>query len=277
MAQLLKDDNFKKCMQQCKNLIFEHGGKRECKDFLGHEKLQHVVDIMTTFFEENPNSRAIIFAEFRESAAEIIRVLEAWCPTRVRAHLFIGQAASSKSSGGSSTARTGMRQKMQQHVVEAFKSGAVNTLVATSIGEEGLDIGQVDLIICYDQSKSPIRGLQRMGRTGRQRQGNIYMLMTKKEENKLEHALNGYRYIQNKINQDNNFTYASRVRILPADVSPAYVERVIEIPDENKEVLAHEDIISQLENQSQAPRSTPRSRKRCQLHACQSCMSRRTT
>jgi ATP-dependent Lhr-like helicase len=35
------------------------------------------------------------------------------------------------------------------------------------VGEEGLDIGEVDLIICYDSQKSPIRLIQRMGRTGR--------------------------------------------------------------------------------------------------------------
>ena len=29
--------------------------------------------------------------------------------------------------------------------------------MATCIGEEGLDIGEVDLIICYDAQKTPIR------------------------------------------------------------------------------------------------------------------------
>jgi hypothetical protein len=29
--------------------------------------------------------------------------------------------------------------------------------VATSVGEEGLDIGEVDLIVCYDAQKTPIR------------------------------------------------------------------------------------------------------------------------
>ena len=29
--------------------------------------------------------------------------------------------------------------------------------MATSIGEEGLDIGDIDLIICYDTSSSPVR------------------------------------------------------------------------------------------------------------------------
>lgn len=38
-----------------------------------------------------------------------------------------------------------------------FKGGAFNVLVATSIGEEGLDIGEVDVIYCYDAQKSPIR------------------------------------------------------------------------------------------------------------------------
>ena len=32
-----------------------------------------------------------------------------------------------------------------------------NVLVATCVAEEGLDIGDVDLIICYDSSSSPIQ------------------------------------------------------------------------------------------------------------------------
>jgi ATP-dependent DNA helicase MPH1 len=42
-------------------------------------------------------------------------------------------------------------------VIQKFKSGEFNVLVATCIGEEGLDIGDVDLIICYDTSSSPVR------------------------------------------------------------------------------------------------------------------------
>lgn len=38
-----------------------------------------------------------------------------------------------------------------------FKSDEFNVLVATSIGEEGLDIGEIDLIICFDSHSSPIR------------------------------------------------------------------------------------------------------------------------
>jgi hypothetical protein len=42
-------------------------------------------------------------------------------------------------------------------VIGKFKSGHFNVLVSTSIGEEGLDIGEVDLIVCYDAQKAPIR------------------------------------------------------------------------------------------------------------------------
>ena len=69
-----------------------------------------------------------------------------------------------------------------QQVVREFREGGYNTLVSTCVGEEGLDIGDVDLIVCYDAHKSPIRLVQRMGRTGRKRQGRIVMLMTEGKE-----------------------------------------------------------------------------------------------
>ena len=41
---------------------------------------------------------------------------------------------------------------------------------------------QVDLIVCFDTSKSPIRNIQRMGRTGRTRPGRVvYILASGKE------------------------------------------------------------------------------------------------
>ena len=52
---------------------------------------------------------------------------------------------------------------------QAFRKGVVNTLVCTCIGEEGLDVGEVDLIVHYDVVQSAIRNVQRSGRTGRKR------------------------------------------------------------------------------------------------------------
>ena len=42
-------------------------------------------------------------------------------------------------------------------VIKKFKAGEYNVLVSTSVGEEGLDIGEVDMIICYESQKTPIR------------------------------------------------------------------------------------------------------------------------
>ncbi|KAF5094632.1 hypothetical protein D0Z03_002021 [Geotrichum reessii] len=144
-----------------------------------------------------------------------------------------------------------MSQKEQQRVVEQFKAGTINTLIATSIGEEGLDIGEVDLIICYDASSSPIRMLQRMGRTGRKRAGKIFMLLTDNEEKKLDKSFDNYKYIQRLIQENSeteNLEFCKRHRMLPPEVRPECVEMVIEIPEENKELLAVEDIVREAEN-----------------------------
>ena len=69
-----------------------------------------------------------------------------------------------------------------------FREAGCNTLVSTCVGEEGLDIGDVDLIICFDAHKSPIRLVQRMGRTGRKREGKIVMLVTEGKEEQVKHG-----------------------------------------------------------------------------------------
>lgn len=71
-------------------------------------------------------------------------------------------------------------------VIEQFRSGGYNTLVSTCVGEEGLDIGEVDLIVCYDCPKSPIRLVQRMGRTGRLRKGRIVILIAEGKEEQVQ-------------------------------------------------------------------------------------------
>lgn len=59
---------------------------------------------------------------------------------------------------------------------QKFRSGGYNVIVATSIGEEGLDIMEVDLVICFDANISPLRMIQRMGRTGRKHDGRVDIL-----------------------------------------------------------------------------------------------------
>ena len=52
-------------------------------------------------------------------------------------------------------------------------------LVATSVGEEGLDVPSTDMVIFYEAVPSEIRSIQRKGRTGRSGSGRIVVLVTK--------------------------------------------------------------------------------------------------
>lgn len=74
---------------------------------------------------------------------------------------------------GSSHNRT-ITQKEQIAIMNDFRSGKCNTLIATCVAEEGIDVGEVDFIVCFDvNNKNPIRYVQRIGRTGRKRQGQV--------------------------------------------------------------------------------------------------------
>ncbi|KAL8387678.1 hypothetical protein RB595_009745 [Gaeumannomyces hyphopodioides] len=221
--QILADAGFQEMMEIASNWL-------KLPDFVGHPKLTHLCDTLLNHFMdagEGSNTRVIVFSEYRDSAEEIVRVLNMHKPM-VNASLFVGQADSKKSEG--------MKQKQQIETIEKFRSGTFNVLVATSIGEEGLDIGQVDLIICYDASSSPIRMLQRMGRTGRKRAGKITLLLMKgKEEDKYNQAQDNYEKMQHLICEGSrfNFRYDLSSRIVPRDVKPEVDKRIVEVPVEN--------------------------------------------
>ena len=129
----------------------------------------------------------------------------------------------------------GMSQKQQKEVIRRFKEGEYNVLVCTSIGEEGLDIGEVDLIICYDTTSSPIKNIQRMGRTGRKRDGHVILLFSSNEAYKFEQAMNDYSNLQKLISQG-HIEYKHSDRIIPENITPRCEEVFINI-DKEDEVL----------------------------------------
>jgi Fanconi anemia group M protein len=74
---------------------------------------------------------------------------------------------------------TGLKQKKQIEVVQKFRDGKFKVLVATRVGEEGLDIAEVNQVIFYDNVPSSIRFIQRRGRTGRKDTGKLVVLIAK--------------------------------------------------------------------------------------------------
>ncbi|KAK4681986.1 3'-5' DNA helicase [Podospora pseudoanserina] len=220
--QVINDESFKKMMTMIEKWMKLDG-------FSGHPKLDCLCETLVHHFMnagEGSSTRVIVFSEYRDSAEEIVRVLNS--KPLISATVFVGQADSKRSEG--------MKQKQQIETIEKFKNGQYNVLIATSIGEEGLDIGQVDLIVCYDASSSPIRMLQRMGRTGRKRAGKIVLLLMKgKEQEKFLEAKDNYARMQQLICDGDsfNFRHDLSTRIIPRDIKPEVDKRMVEIPIEN--------------------------------------------
>ncbi|KAL1970469.1 hypothetical protein VTN77DRAFT_4113 [Rasamsonia byssochlamydoides] len=232
--QIVEDPNFKKLMNHLQPWVND-------VEFIGHPKLEYLREVVLNHFMDageglggadgrsQSNTRVMIFVHFRDSAEEVTRVLKRHEPM-IRPHVFVGQASAKGSEG--------MDQKTQLNIIEKFKKGTYNTIVATSIGEEGLDIGEIDLIVCYDSSASPIRMLQRMGRTGRRRAGNIILLLMQgKEEESYIKAKDNYEKMQQLIASGTRFTFHDdrSPRILPKDVKPVVDKRHVEIPPENSQ------------------------------------------
>ena len=75
--------------------------------------------------------------------------------------------------------QTGLKQKQQVEAVRRFRDGEFRIMVATRVGEEGLDISEVNHVIFYDNVPSSIRYVQRRGRTGRRTVGRLIVLIAK--------------------------------------------------------------------------------------------------
>ena len=134
-----------------------------------HPKLDAVRRIVADQLRGNLDSRVIVFTNFRDSAEMVTKALSE--VDGVSAVRFVGQASKYKDKG--------LTQKQQTEIISKFRSGEYNTLVATSVAEEGLDIPSTDLVLFYEPVPSEIRTIQRKGRTGRKRAGRIVVLIAK--------------------------------------------------------------------------------------------------
>src|SRR2546428_802079 len=134
-----------------------------------HPKLAKTGWIVRKQLMEKADSKVIVFAHYRQTADRITQEL-ARIPS-VKPMRFVGQASRGEDIG--------LSQKEQVDILDKFRAGQVNVLVATSIGEEGLDIPQVDLVVFYEPVPSEIRTIQRRGRTGRSAAGRVVTLVTK--------------------------------------------------------------------------------------------------
>jgi len=113
--------------------------------------------------------RIMVFTNYRTTAARLVELLNK--VEGVSAVRLVGQATRDKDRG--------LTQKKQTAILDDFRSGTFNVLVATQIGEEGLDIVECDVVMFYDTVPSAIRYIQRRGRTGRKGPGEAIILIAR--------------------------------------------------------------------------------------------------
>lgn len=159
-----------------------------------HPKLKKLAELLKNEFAKNPKGKAIVFNHYRDSVKNVVEYLQKI--PGIKPLRFVGQATKGEKDKG-------MSQEEQGEALEAFREGTYNTIVASSVAEEGLDIPSVDLVIFYEPVPSEIRSIQRRGRTGRFAEGNVHILLARNTQDEAYHwsAVNKEQKMHRRIRQ----------------------------------------------------------------------------
>ncbi len=155
--RIMQDPSFRQVVESLHNLKVEH------------PKPAAVLRILQEQIAEKPEARIMVFTNYRDTATSLLQFLKD--DNAIRAVRFVGQSSRENDEG--------LSQKKQADILQKFRAGDFNVLIATSVGEEGIDIPATDLVIFYEPVPSEIRSIQRKGRTGRARAGRVVVLMAK--------------------------------------------------------------------------------------------------
>ena len=179
--------------------------------------------------------RIMVFTNYRSTAARLTELLNK--VDGVSAVRLVGQASRERDKG--------LTQKKQSLILDDFRSGSYNVLVATQIGEEGLDIVECDEVIFYDTVPSAIRYIQRRGRTGRKGPGKAVILIAKGTRDEAYYWISrrkerdmGTAIRQFMKNQDNENPDQSKIESYMSEKPNAQTQNEIVIIADSRELGA---------------------------------------
>jgi Fanconi anemia group M protein len=155
--RIMLDPKFRQAMDALQKLEVEHPKPAAVKKILLEQILAR------------PESRIMVFTNYRDTASSLLKFLKN--EPAIKAVRFVGQSSRVDDEG--------LSQKKQAEILQKFRDGEFNVLIATSVGEEGIDIPATDMVLFYEPVPSEIRSIQRKGRTGRARTGRVVVLMAK--------------------------------------------------------------------------------------------------
>jgi ERCC4-related helicase/ERCC4-type nuclease len=158
VQNLVRDINFRSAVIKTKALIDNN---------VEHPKLDLLKKLIIDEIAQIKDGKIIIFTQYRDTATKVKAILDS--VENVESKIFVGQQKKGT---------TGITQKKQIEILDQFRNNEFNVIIMTSVGEEGLDIPQVDRVVFYEPVPSAIRTIQRKGRTGRHDSGKVYVLMT---------------------------------------------------------------------------------------------------
>ncbi|GMH30665.1 hypothetical protein Nepgr_032508 [Nepenthes gracilis] len=144
------------------------------KEPLFSQKVLCLIGILSTF-RPRPNMKCIIFVNRIVVARSLsymiqqLKILASW-----RCDFLVGVHSGLKS----------MSRKTTNNVVEQFRSGKLNLLIATKVGEEGLDIQTCCLVIRFDLPETVASFIQSRGRA-RMPQSEYALLVDSDNEKEL--------------------------------------------------------------------------------------------
>jgi ATP-dependent RNA helicase DeaD len=128
--------------------------------------LDRVLDI------ENPTS-AIVFCRTRLEVDTLVETLTAHGHRALALH-------------------GGMEQRQRDRVMQQFRGGQVDLLVATDVAARGLDITHVSHVVNYDVPSAPEAYVHRIGRTGRAGRAGTAITLAEPREHRLLRSIEAF-------------------------------------------------------------------------------------
>ena len=83
-----------------------------------------------------------------------------------------------------------MRQSERNKIMEQYKAGEIDILVATDVAARGIDVSDIQVVFNYDIPQENDAYLHRIGRTGRaKKEGISFVLHSKDEQKRLDNII----------------------------------------------------------------------------------------
>ncbi len=134
---------------------------------IGREKIEIILRLMKQFSV----SRAIIFCNTKYTTGMVSEQLHA-------------QGLNTACLHGD------MRQSERNKIMEQYKEGKIDILVATDVAARGIDVSDIQVVFNYDIPQENDAYLHRIGRTGRaKKEGISFVLHSKDEHRRLDNII----------------------------------------------------------------------------------------